>query len=73
MFLVKQAHHSVVCQLDLKGFDAELAVISGRAGEVARMNELISTHGPDPAAWLPIVHGREYRSTEHSLRKSHAR
>src|SRR5258708_2045818 len=25
MFLVKQAHHSVVCQLDLKGFDAELA------------------------------------------------
>ena len=29
MFLVKQAHHSVVCQLDLKGFDAELAVISG--------------------------------------------
>ncbi len=31
MFLVKQAHHSVVCQLDLKGFDAELAVISGRA------------------------------------------
>ena len=32
-FLVKQAHHSVVCQLDLKGFDAELAVISGRAGQ----------------------------------------
>ena len=31
MFLVKQGHHSVVCQLDLKGFDAELAVISGRA------------------------------------------
>ena len=30
-FLVKQGHHSVVCQLDLKGFDAELAVISGRA------------------------------------------
>ncbi len=36
MFLVKQAHHSVVCQLDLKGFDAELAVISGRAGESRR-------------------------------------
>ena len=31
MFLVKQSQHSVVCQLDLKGFDAELAVISGRA------------------------------------------
>lgn len=53
MFLVKQAHHSVVCQLDLKGFDGELAVISGRASQVARMNELIATHGSDPGAWLP--------------------
>jgi type IV secretion system protein VirB4 len=52
MFLVKQANHSVVCQLDLKGFAAELAVISGRADEVRRMHQLISTAGPDPAAWL---------------------
>jgi type IV secretion system protein VirB4 len=52
MFLVKQSHHSVVCQLDLKGFDAELAVISGRAAEVARMHEIIAATGPDPAAWL---------------------
>jgi type IV secretion system protein VirB4 len=57
MFLVKQAHHSVVCQLDLKGFDAELAVISGRAGEVARMHGIIATHGADPAIWLPIFMG----------------
>jgi type IV secretion system protein VirB4 len=53
MFLVKQAHHSVVCQLDLKGFDAELAVISGRAGEVTRMYRIMSATGPDPMAWLP--------------------
>ena len=53
MFLVKQSHHSVVCQLDLKGFDAELAVISGRATEVVRMNELMANLGPDPVAWLP--------------------
>jgi type IV secretion system protein VirB4 len=52
-FLVKQAHHSVVCQLDLKGFEAELAVISGRAGQVAIMTELINTLGSDPTAWLP--------------------
>jgi type IV secretory pathway VirB4 component len=52
MFLVKQAHHSVVCQLDLKGFDAELAVISGRASEVQRMHQIISETGPEPAAWL---------------------
>src|SRR5208283_6195345 len=51
MFLVKQAHHSVVCELDLKGFDAELAVISGRASQLAQMQEMISTAGPDPAGW----------------------
>jgi len=52
-FLVKQAHHSVVCRLDLKGFDAELAVISGRAVKVAQMSELIAAHGPLPDDWLP--------------------
>jgi type IV secretion system protein VirB4 len=53
MFLVKQAHHSVVCQLDLKGFDAELAVISGRAVEVRRMYGIMAATGPDPMNWLP--------------------
>jgi type IV secretion system protein VirB4 len=53
MFLVKQAHHSVVCQLDLKGFDGELAVISGRAHQVQRMQQIISTTGADPKVWLP--------------------
>jgi type IV secretion system protein VirB4 len=52
MFLVKQGHHSIVCQLDLKGFETELAVISGRAGEVERMHGLIQEHGADPAHWL---------------------
>jgi type IV secretion system protein VirB4 len=53
MFLVKQGHSSVVCELDLKGFHAELAVISGRATSVARVNQLIDVHGPEPASWLP--------------------
>ena len=53
MFLIKQAHHSVVCQLDLRGFDAELAVISGRASEVQRMYRIMSATGSEPAAWLP--------------------
>jgi len=52
MFLIKQAHRSVVCQLDLKGFDAELAVISGRTSEVARMHRLMAATGPDPTEWL---------------------
>ncbi len=53
MFLVKQAHHSVVCQLDLKGFDGELAVISGRTQQVQLMQRIISSTGADPKAWLP--------------------
>ena len=53
MFLIKQAHHSVVCQLDLKGFDGELAVISGRAHQVQRMQRIIATRGTDPNEWLP--------------------
>jgi type IV secretion system protein VirB4 len=31
-FLVKQGHHSVVCRLDLQGFESELEVLSARAG-----------------------------------------
>jgi type IV secretion system protein VirB4 len=54
MFLVKQGHHSVVCRLDLKGFDAELAVISGRATQVERMYRLIAERGPDVDSWLPV-------------------
>ena len=53
MFLVKQGHYSVVCQLDLKGFDAELAVISGRASAVERMHRLIAERGAGASAWLP--------------------
>ena len=53
MFLLKQGHHSIVCQLDLKGFSAELAVISGRASAVERMYQLIAELGSDPKLWLP--------------------
>ncbi len=52
-FLVKQGHCSVVCQLDLKGFDAELAVISGRRSEVMRMHRLMAEAGSKPRDWLP--------------------
>jgi type IV secretion system protein VirB4 len=57
-FLVKQGHASVVCELDLKGFDEELAVISGRASSIVRMNQAIAEAGSDPADWLPRFWGR---------------
>jgi type IV secretion system protein VirB4 len=52
-FLIKQGHSSVVVKLDLKGFDFELDVISGRTSTVELMNRLIQQHGPEPSAWLP--------------------
>ena len=52
-FLVKQGHYSVVCELDLKGFDAELSVISGRSSQVERMHRIIAGTSTDPVDWLP--------------------
>ena len=43
-FLVKQGQRSVVCQLDLKGFESELRVISGRMAQVRFMERLIEEH-----------------------------
>ncbi len=53
-FLIKQGRHSVVCQLDLSGFDQELAVLSGRARSVAVLEQVIAEHGSDPGCWLPV-------------------
>jgi type IV secretion system protein VirB4 len=51
-FLVRQGNHSVVCQLDLKGLEGELAVISGRAQSVDRLHALMGELGPAPEQWL---------------------
>ena len=51
--LIRQGHRSLVCQLDLRGCDDDLAVMSGRSGTVALMHQLIERLGPDPASWLP--------------------
>ena len=53
MFLVKQGHHSVVCELNLRGFEYELNVISGRISNIEVMNRVIAEVGHDPAIWLP--------------------
>jgi type IV secretion system protein VirB4 len=53
MFLVKQGSRSAVCQLDLKGFEAELKVISGRAEHLQRLEQVLDTQGLDPSRWLP--------------------
>jgi type IV secretion system protein VirB4 len=52
-FLVKQGHHSVVAELDLHDFAAEIAVISGRAQTLALAHRLIAERGRAPEHWLP--------------------
>src|SRR5579883_2312908 len=51
-FLVKQGHQSIVCRLDLKGYDGELAVLSGRASGLERLHRIMEETGSDPARWL---------------------
>src|SRR6185437_3608968 len=51
-FLIKQGHHSIVAQLDLRGFEAELQVISGRTVQLQRMQALMDLHGSETNRWL---------------------
>ncbi|MBL8577270.1 MAG: VirB4 family type IV secretion system protein [Mesorhizobium sp.] len=53
-FIVKQGHNSVVAELNLGGFDDELAVLSGRTANVELADTIRSQTGDDPAAWLPL-------------------
>jgi type IV secretion system protein VirB4 len=55
-FLIKQGQSSVVAELNLQGFDDELAVISGTTDNVQMVARIIENHGEDPAVWLPIFH-----------------
>ena len=65
-FLVKQGNNSVVAQLDLKGFDFELAVLSGRKSNIELVHQLLKTHGPAPDAWLPNFR-EQWNSTWNTL------
>jgi type IV secretion system protein VirB4 len=61
-FLIKQGHASVVAELDLTGFDDELAILSGRTANV-RLAEKIrdeQDHNDDSsdAGWMAAFHQR---------------
>ncbi len=55
-FIVKQGHNSIVAELNLGGFDDELAVLSGRTGNVELADTIRAQVGDDPVAWLPLFH-----------------
>ncbi len=55
-FLVKQGQNSTVAELDLHGFDDELAVMSGNTATALLAERLVAELGDDPAVWLPAFH-----------------
>ncbi|MGD9540297.1 VirB4 family type IV secretion/conjugal transfer ATPase [Methylocystis sp.] len=57
-FLLKQSHDAVVAELDLKGIDDALAVLSGRTSTVELLDRLRAEVGDDPTKWLPPFHHR---------------
>ncbi|OCP21401.1 MULTISPECIES: VirB4 family type IV secretion system protein [unclassified Ensifer] len=60
-FIVKQGHNSVVAELNLAGFDDELAVLSGRTANVELADRIRADVGDDPSVWLPLF--QQMRST----------
>ena len=56
-FLIKQGGNSVVCELDLRGQEDALAVLSGRTDTTALMNRIRAEH-PEPSEWLPLFHAK---------------
>lgn len=67
-FLVKQGNNSVVCELNLRGFEDELAVLSGNAATSRIVERIIADLGTDnPDVWLPVFHSvRRGESTRHA-------
>ena len=55
-FLLKQGANSTVCELNLHGFDDELAVLSGTSSSVEWCHRAIAKAGENPESWLPEFH-----------------
>lgn len=55
-FLIKHGENSVVVELNLAGFDEEMAVLSGTTDNVNLLEEIRDGVGNDVATWLPIFY-----------------
>ncbi|WP_108610805.1 VirB4 family type IV secretion/conjugal transfer ATPase [Aminobacter sp. MSH1] len=58
MFLVKQNGQSMLCHLDLRGFDDELKILSGDTANNVVLDEVIAEVGDDPSQWIPVYYDR---------------
>lgn len=54
-FLVKQGHQSAICELDLRGMEDFVTVLSATTDNVALLDQIRSEVGDDPAVWLPLL------------------
>ncbi|KAB2791386.1 MULTISPECIES: VirB4 family type IV secretion/conjugal transfer ATPase [Hyphomicrobiales] len=61
-FVLKQGHNSVVAELNLNGFDDELAILSGRTANVELLDAIRAEVGNDPKDWLPVFQERRSAS-----------
>jgi type IV secretion system protein VirB4 len=61
-FVLKQGHNSVVAELDLNGFDDELAILSGRTANVELLDVIRAEVGDDVENWLPVFQQRRSAS-----------
>lgn len=61
-FIVKQGHNSVVAELNLNGFDDELAILSGRTANVELADAIRAEVGDIREDWLPIFQQRRSAS-----------
>ncbi|APG88060.1 type IV secretion system protein VirB4 (plasmid) [Sinorhizobium americanum CCGM7] len=61
-FILKQGHNSVVAELDLAGFEDELAILSGRTANVELADAIRHEAGDRPEVWLPIFQQRRSAS-----------
>ncbi|MFN9471181.1 VirB4 family type IV secretion/conjugal transfer ATPase [Acidovorax sp.] len=55
-FLIKQGSGSVVAELNMRGFEDELAVLSGNTATSLMTERLVADLGSDPAIWLNEFH-----------------
>ncbi|MBB2671382.1 UNVERIFIED_ORG: type IV secretion system protein VirB4 [Rhizobium esperanzae] len=61
-FIVKQGHNSVVAELNLNGFDDELAILSGRTANVELADAIRAEVGDRREDWLPLFQQRRRAS-----------
>ncbi|NTB97280.1 VirB4 family type IV secretion/conjugal transfer ATPase [Agrobacterium tumefaciens] len=61
-FIVKQGHNSVVAELNLNGFDDELAILSGRTANVELADTIRAELGEEGGDWLTVFQQRRRTS-----------